>query len=150
GGRRVAVRIGAGARGVKLGFFGLYAPLHADVLGGDFAIGGELEEELVRLARGATAEPVTLRRLAYPTPARDGLLPLSKYARLVLPSGEERLAGALEATRGCRHLCRHCPIPAVYHGRFFAVPVDVVLAAPAPPAGPPPARPPPPPPTPIS
>src|SRR5262249_3064737 len=29
---------------------------------------------------------------------------------------------------GCRHMCRHCPIPAVYAGRFFAVPADVVIA----------------------
>jgi radical SAM superfamily enzyme YgiQ (UPF0313 family) len=127
----VAARIRAHAPHVRLGFFGLYAPLNAAALGGDFALGGECEEELVRLARSASAaasDPVSLRRLSYPTPARDALPPLGAYARLILPDGSERLAGNLEATRGCRHLCRHCPIPAVYHGRFFAVPVDVVLA----------------------
>ena len=36
--------------------------------------------------------------------------------------------GYLEASRGCNHLCRHCPIPPVYGGRFFVVPQDVVLA----------------------
>ena len=40
---------------------------------------------------------------------------------------ERRVAGHVEATRGCKYLCRHCPIPPVYQGRFFAVPVDVVL-----------------------
>jgi hypothetical protein len=67
-------------------------------------------------------------------PARDGLPPLARYARLVVeglrgPGHEERrLAGHTEASRGCLHMCRHCPIPPVYDGRFFAVPVDVVLA----------------------
>ncbi len=36
--------------------------------------------------------------------------------------------GYVEASRGCKHLCRHCPIPPVYGGRFFVVPPDVVLA----------------------
>jgi radical SAM superfamily enzyme YgiQ (UPF0313 family) len=42
--------------------------------------------------------------------------------------GRHDPAGYVEASRGCRHLCRHCPIPPVYGGRFFAVPRDVVLA----------------------
>src|SRR5262249_30067215 len=37
-------------------------------------------------------------------------------------------AGYVEATRGCLHRCRHCPITPVYDGRFFAVPLDVVLS----------------------
>src|SRR6185295_4904284 len=41
---------------------------------------------------------------------------------------ETRLAGYAEASRGCLHRCRHCPIPPVYDGRFFVVPRDVVLA----------------------
>ncbi|HUJ75865.1 MAG TPA: radical SAM protein, partial [bacterium] len=40
---------------------------------------------------------------------------------------EERVAGCVEATRGCKHLCLHCPIPPVYQGRFFAVPRALVL-----------------------
>jgi radical SAM superfamily enzyme YgiQ (UPF0313 family) len=59
-------------------------------------------------------------------PDRVGLPALGRYARLVV--GEERrVAGALEATRGCLHLCRHCPIPPVWAGRFVAVPREVVL-----------------------
>ncbi len=42
-------------------------------------------------------------------------------------AGEERIAGHVEATRGCLHMCRHCPIPSVYEGRFFVVQADVVL-----------------------
>ena len=43
-------------------------------------------------------------------------------------AGRQDPAGYVEASRGCRHLCRHCPIPPVYGGRFFAVPREVVLA----------------------
>jgi hypothetical protein len=53
---------------------------------------------------------------------------LARYATLQLPGGAARLAGYTEATRGCKHLCRHCPIVPVYGGRFRAVPADVVLA----------------------
>jgi hypothetical protein len=51
---------------------------------------------------------------------------LDRYARLEW-QGEQRPAGYVEASRGCKHLCRHCPIPPVYGGRFFAVPQDVLL-----------------------
>ncbi|MCZ7584221.1 MAG: radical SAM protein [Deltaproteobacteria bacterium] len=33
----------------------------------------------------------------------------------------------METTRGCKHVCRHCPITPIYAGRFFAVPREVVL-----------------------
>jgi hypothetical protein len=45
-----------------------------------------------------------------------------------MPDGTRRVAGATEATRGCKHRCRHCPIVPVYDGQFRVVPVDVVLA----------------------
>jgi radical SAM superfamily enzyme YgiQ (UPF0313 family) len=41
---------------------------------------------------------------------------------------ERRVAGYTEASRGCRHLCRHCPIVPVYEGQFRIVQPDVVLA----------------------
>src|ERR1019366_184049 len=49
------------------------------------------------------------------------------YARVVMPGGERRIAGSTEATRGCKHLCRHCPIVPVYNGAFRIVQRDVVL-----------------------
>ncbi len=126
-------------------FFGLYAGLNAEHLlahGADSIVAGEVEASLVRLAeslergddapvtgvtrRGHVARPV-LERLPFPVPSRVALPPLGKYARLE-HGGRERLAGYVEASRGCRHVCRHCPIPPVYGGRFFAVPRDVVLA----------------------
>ena len=123
-----------------IAFHGLYALMHAPLLqraGALAVLGGECEEDLVALAeeldRGgaaaARAEPrAVLRRLHFPVPSREGLPPPARYARLADAGGGERLAGHVEASRGCKHLCRHCPIPALYGGRFFAVPVEVVVA----------------------
>jgi hypothetical protein len=60
-------------------------------------------------------------------PRRASLPSLKKYAHIERNGGLE-LVGNVEASRGCKHRCRHCPIPSVYGGRFFVVPVDVVLA----------------------
>jgi radical SAM superfamily enzyme YgiQ (UPF0313 family) len=116
-GLAAARRIRAASKRVKIVFFGLYAPLHESILreaGADHVLGGESEEALVALVRGEAAEKITLRRLAFVPPVRDALPPLARYARLVVPSGEgaeRRVAGYTEATRGCKHVCRHCPIP---------------------------------------
>jgi hypothetical protein len=56
------------------------------------------------------------------------LPPLERYASLQMPDGSRKIVGATEATRGCKHRCRHCPIVPVYDGQFRVVPVDVVLA----------------------
>jgi radical SAM superfamily enzyme YgiQ (UPF0313 family) len=128
-------------------FYGLYATLNAEHLFrtglADSVAGGEFEAPLVGLAEALAAErPITgvdglglpdrpapphLARLDFPVPSRAGLPDPSRYARLVV-GGQERLAAAIEGSRGCLHRCRHCPIPAVYGGRFFIVPKDVVLA----------------------
>ena len=42
--------------------------------------------------------------------------------------GEKRVAGYTEASRGCKHRCRHCPIVPVYDGRFRIVAPEIVLA----------------------
>jgi hypothetical protein len=67
-------------------------------------------------------------RIHFLVPDRSGLPPLSRYATLQLPDGTRRLVGYTEASRGCKHLCRHCPIVPVYNGQFRVVPPDVVLA----------------------
>jgi hypothetical protein len=72
-------------------------------------------------------EPIRLERLDFAVPSRARLPQLSRYARLEV-DGEARLAGYAEASRGCLHHCRHCPIPPVYEGRFFVVPVETVVA----------------------
>ncbi len=124
--------------GVPVGFFGLYAAMNEPLLrsrGAAFVAGGEFEESLVRAARRIVAgEPVPAsevprvshQRLAFLAPERSGLPPLARYARLRV-GDEERVTGYTEASRGCRHRCRHCPVVPVYDGRFRIVPREVVL-----------------------
>jgi radical SAM superfamily enzyme YgiQ (UPF0313 family) len=112
--------------------YGLYAPLNADLLrqhGVAIVLGPEAEQQLVEIASGATpALQTTLPRLNFIQPDRSGLPTLDRYAALQMPDGSSRIVGATDATRGCKHRCRHCPIVPVYDGQFRAVPVDVVIA----------------------
>jgi radical SAM superfamily enzyme YgiQ (UPF0313 family) len=113
--------------------YGLYAPVNEEMLrtlGVAHIIGGEFERALADLVAGRAASvlPVILDRLPFITPDRTTLPPLADYAGLVVLNGERRSAGYTEASRGCKHLCRHCPIVPVYEGRFRIVQRDVVLA----------------------
>jgi radical SAM superfamily enzyme YgiQ (UPF0313 family) len=125
--------------------YGLYAPMNADylrTLGVETILGGEFEHELTELAerlqtriqsdRRARISPqpeplVSLERLAFEVPDRSDMPPIGKYAHLVVPGGGFRLVGSTEASRGCKHLCRHCPIVPVYKGVFRIVSRDVVM-----------------------
>ncbi|MGB0035015.1 MAG: CUAEP/CCAEP-tail radical SAM protein [Candidatus Acidiferrales bacterium] len=123
----------------QLCFYGLYAPVNETYLrqlGVQTILGGEFEEGLASLVsrpdasggNGAQVQPViSLERLKFRVPDRDGLVPLEKYARLTMPGGETRTVGYTEASRGCKHLCRHCPIVPVYGGVFRIVDREVVL-----------------------
>src|SRR6266852_5373802 len=82
--------------------FGLYAPMN---------------EALLRSLGG----------VPFVVPDRSGLPKLSRYAHLVLPDGSTRVTGFAEGSRGCKHLCRHCPVVPVYQGKFRIVPADVVM-----------------------
>jgi radical SAM superfamily enzyme YgiQ (UPF0313 family) len=120
-------------------FYGLYATLNAKhLLAGiaDTVMSGEIEAALIDLVRKlegdrrstVPAQPLrALAKLDFPAPSRASLPSLKKYAHLERNGGLE-LVGYVEASRGCKHLCRHCPIPPVYGGRFFVVPVEVLLA----------------------
>lgn len=108
--------------------FGLYA----GAVGAPFdqAIAGEYEEALVEwVSAGGTGRGVRvdLGRRRRPLPARQLLPGLDRYVRLV-HGDREVPAGYVEASRGCAHRCRHCPVPVVYDGRVRTVPVDDVLA----------------------
>jgi len=124
--------------------YGLYAPMNVEylrALGVSTILGGEFEEGLARLAErlgrnagrnGAPVAPqpeplISLARQKFIPPDRQGLVPLAQYAHVLLPSGEHRIAGYTEASRGCKHLCRHCPIVPVYKGVFRIVDREVVL-----------------------
>jgi radical SAM superfamily enzyme YgiQ (UPF0313 family) len=122
--------------------YGLYAPMNAEYLrslGVATILGGEFEQSLAHLAErlshsengneAARSEPaISLDRLAFEVPDRSGMPALEKYAHLVLPAGGYRIVGSTEASRGCKHLCRHCPIVPVYKGVFRIVSRDVVMA----------------------
>lgn len=119
--------------------YGLYAPMNEAYLRGlgvNTILGGEFEAGLVHLVRRLQAGPqpskgqseplVSLDRQQFLTPDRQGLPPLDRYAKLV--DGDAlRVVGYTEASRGCKHFCRHCPIVPVYNGRFRIVQRDVVL-----------------------
>jgi radical SAM superfamily enzyme YgiQ (UPF0313 family) len=121
--------------------YGLYAPMNVEylrALGVSTILGGEFEEGLVRLAehlatngKQATAQPpeslISLARLQFEVPDRSGMPPMEKYAHLIVPGNGFRIVGSTEASRGCKHLCRHCPIVPVYKGVFRIVSRDVVL-----------------------
>jgi radical SAM superfamily enzyme YgiQ (UPF0313 family) len=77
------------------------------------------------IRRGAPARPF-LKRLPFALPMREALPTLDRYARME-HKGERRVVGYVEASRGCLHLCTHCPIPPVYGGRFFIIPEEIVL-----------------------
>ena len=140
-GMAVAERVRAVNAACHIAFFGLYATLNADHLlagAADSVLSGEVEAELVELARRlegddaprggspARSRPI-MAKLSFPVPSRAQLPSLKKYAHLER-AGALELVGYVEASRGCKHLCRHCPIPPVYGGRFFVVPVAVLLA----------------------
>ena len=119
--------------------YGLYAPLNAGVLrarGVASILGGEFEDDLVRVAARASAQVMSetrepkrsLPRLKFLVPYRDDLPALSTYSSVVLPDGARRVVGYTEASRGCKHLCRHCPVVPIYNGQFRIVSPDVVLA----------------------
>jgi radical SAM superfamily enzyme YgiQ (UPF0313 family) len=120
----------------SVAFFGLYAALnerHLIERHCDSVVAGEDARPLVELARaleqGRPAAPASAMPAKRDTlrPSRASLPVLDRYAKLS-HLGEERLVASVEASRGCKHLCRHCPIPPVYGGRFVAVPVEAVLA----------------------
>ena len=126
--------------GAALCAYGLYAPLNAPLLRGlgvSGIFGGEFEPALAQLVRQMSAdghrpppqtEPeISLERLAFRVPDRSGLPALAQYAQLMLPDGTRRTAGYTEASRGCKHLCRHCPVVPVYDGKFRVVQREVVL-----------------------
>ncbi|MFQ5912753.1 MAG: CUAEP/CCAEP-tail radical SAM (seleno)protein [Nitrospinota bacterium] len=119
-------------------FYGLYAPVNEGYLRGlgvQTLLGGEFEKGLVGLVRklqgdnGRVQEDsvVSLERLEFEVPDRRGLPDLSRYARLNLGDGRIRTVGYTEASRGCKHLCRHCPVVPVYKGAFRIVQREVVL-----------------------
>jgi len=144
-GQQIAKRVRSLNPAAHICFYGLYASLNADYLlqeSIDSAIGGEYEGPLLRLIAALEDGQTTsilgvstrqqsslpwIQRTPFVIPERQQLPPPDLYARLEL-NGSRLLAGYTETTRGCKHTCLHCPITPIYHGRFFALPAEIVLA----------------------
>jgi len=123
--------------GLPICFYGLYATVSRELVTSELAahmIAGEYEPALTAwvnrlMTPGAPspADPIVhLQRGTFELPARELLPGLERYARLVI-GGEQRLVGYVEASHGCVHRCRHCPVPAVYDGRIRVVQAETVL-----------------------
>ncbi len=126
--------------GAHLCCYGLYAPMNVEylrALGVSAILGGEFEEGLVHLAERLGTDGtaivqspesmISMARLQFEVPDRSGMPAMEKYAHLIIPGNGFRIVGSTEASRGCKHLCRHCPIVPVYKGIFRIVSRDVVL-----------------------
>ena len=141
------------ARGAKLANpemrivgFGLYASLLAqdeyvnhEI---DFWIGGEFETGLSEFVDSLVETPKlselsdedisgvgqypNFKRGVHLLPDRTGLQSLRHYGHVERVDGSH-FAGAVEATRGCAHMCTHCPIPSVYGGKLRLVDHELVL-----------------------
>jgi len=127
-------KIRALAPHARIAAFGLYAPVNAGWLKGlgvDAIFGGESEPDLLAWVQSgvAPAETVVRRdKIEFLLPDRRSLPALQRYAKLLLPDGTQRVTGFAEASRGCKHLCRHCPVVPVYEGKFRILPVEIVIA----------------------
>lgn len=142
---RIAIHVAQHVKAINphahLCFYGLYAPMNAAFLrslGAETILGGEFETGLLHLVQrlqARTVQPlqqpeplVALERQHFLVPDRRDLPPLHTYTRLVTGPQITRTVGYTEASRGCKHLCRHCPVVPVYHGRFRIIQRDIVLA----------------------
>lgn len=108
--------------------FGLYA--HVAPSGSfDRLIAGEFEPGLVAWLDDLTTTGPTIHldRDVALLPDRSQLPRLDRYAHLLTDAGP-RVVGAVEASRGCAHKCRHCPLPTVYDGRVRPIDHDTVMA----------------------
>jgi len=134
-----ADRVRAVNPGCRLCFFGPYATLNAELVfraGVDAVLSGECDEALATWIAGTEtsshrerwAPPPFLSKMDYPVPSRDRLPGIERYVHLEREDDSHVTVGTVEASRGCRHHCRHCPLPPIYQGRFFVVPPATVLA----------------------
>ena len=124
---------------IHICFFGLYAPMTGEILkaeknmtfvGGEFEAGvADIYSQLNKSGSLIGQDRVIniLQKNKYHVPNRDSLPDLEHYAYLKEPDGFKKISGYTEASRGCKHLCRHCPVVPIYGGRFFIVPEEIVM-----------------------
>jgi hypothetical protein len=132
--------IRGGRPSIRFAFVGLYAPaLSREPLlsSDDLLAAGEVIDAVLRWLRSpprrVPGRPVTVLDIGpakggrAALPARHMLPSISRYARLEW-GGRSVPAAAVEASRGCNHGCRHCPVAAIYLRRSRAVEVSAVMA----------------------
>jgi radical SAM superfamily enzyme YgiQ (UPF0313 family) len=122
-------RLRRGRPQIPVAFYGLYAAIGAPTESATRIV-GEYEDELSQWAVGdvdRSQTKIDLGKKSFLKPARHLLPALDLYAKLEI-DGEQRLAGYVEASHGCRHRCRHCPIPAIYDGRYRVTGLEIVRA----------------------
>jgi radical SAM superfamily enzyme YgiQ (UPF0313 family) len=145
-GARVAARVRAINPDTHICMYGLYAGLHAAHLVPEYAdtcLDAEFEADIVDLVRavrdraGIAPRAVRISRMPH-APARSRVRAMDlwprrtalkggiDYVRLRY-AGEEHQVGYVAATRGCKHTCKHCPVPVSYDGAFYALPDARVL-----------------------
>lgn len=110
--------------------YGVYGPPNTAILKGagvDTVLGPEFENALTGLAQTPPKTVESPQKVQFVLPDRSGLPALKRYAHLILPGGGRKTVGFVEASRGCKYLCRHCPIVPVYEGHFRAIPREIVL-----------------------
>jgi|TARA_B110000263_G_scaffold249792_1_gene268566 radical SAM superfamily enzyme YgiQ (UPF0313 family) len=126
-----------------ISIFGLYALHLQDALDEriiDSAISGEFEsslkvlvEELLtnqkeddRSINSWISPKISFERQIFLTPSRENLPPLEQYAKMSI-NNSEKLTGYIETSHGCAHSCPHCPVTAVYQGKFRIVDKKSIL-----------------------
>ena len=109
--------------GARIACYGLYAPLNSELLrslGVEAILGGEFEQSLVSWANGDKQPEISLDKLTFLKPDRGDLG--ASYAKM-----SRKIVAYTEASRGCKHLCRHCPIVPVYQGQFRVIQREIVI-----------------------
>lgn len=109
---------------IALGVYSKVAMASSDSF--DVAVSSDDRDSVLRTL-GVDPGQASQRPAPPALPDRSALPGLPSYAHLIA-DGEKQLVGYVETTVGCAHMCRHCPIPVVFHGRFKAIPTEVVLA----------------------
>jgi radical SAM superfamily enzyme YgiQ (UPF0313 family) len=128
--REAIARTRAEQAALPIAAYGLYAPMLADVA--DRVLAGETDTALAAWVDGDDDATVvflgrTARAASASRPARDLLPALDRYAHLV-DGGHLVPVAYVEASHGCAHRCRHCPVPVIYDGRIRIIDADAVVA----------------------
>ncbi|MCZ7530299.1 MAG: radical SAM protein [Acidimicrobiia bacterium] len=117
-------------------WFGLYAvaatPPPEDsihLIAGEYddALCGWADDPVGSTAGGPVVEIGRAPSTGRPVPDRADLPGLDQYVHFIDGNTSTTVA-AVEASHGCAHRCRHCPVPVIYDGRTRPVDTTTVLA----------------------